>query len=236
MTKSRRPDQYMGVLAQTPPNVILAKRAPISSDKAYVPGDIWVNQIGLTAWVNSLGGAWIAIGTGSVGGISTITGGSGGPLSPTAGNINILGTSNQITATGAGSTLTLSLPAAVTVPGSLASTTTMTAGTDITATAGNVIINGAGKQLRVHGGAVTDFIGTATLAAGTVTVANTNIAATDRIFIQRVSINGSTTLGEFTYTISAATSFTITSVILGTPGSPQTGDTSVVTYHIVRQV
>lgn len=109
---------------------------------------------------------------------------------------------------------------------------------NITTTAGNVVINGAGKQLQVHGGAVTDFIGTATLAAGVTTggIANTNIAATDRIFIQRIAANASTTLGELTYTISAGASFTITSVILGTPGSTQTGDLSTVTYLIVRQV
>lgn len=101
---------------------------------------------------------------------------------------------------------------------------------------GNVIIAGAAHQLQVHGGAATDFIGTATLVAGTVTIANTNIATTDRIFIQRIASNASTTLGELSYTISAATSFTITSLILGTPGSTQTGDLSSVAYVIVRQV
>ena len=107
---------------------------------------------------------------------------------------------------------------------------------NITTTAGNVVISGAAKQLQVEGGAVTDFIGTATLVSGTVTIANTNIATTDRIFIQRVSANASTVLGEISYTISAATSFTITSLILGTPASPQTADVSTVTYFIVRQL
>ena len=101
---------------------------------------------------------------------------------------------------------------------------------------GNVIINGAGTQLRVHGGAVTDFIGTGTLVAGTATIANTNIAATDRIFIQRTAANASTTMGELSYTISAGASFTVTSLILGTPASTQTGDLSSFTYLIVRQV
>lgn len=114
--------------------------------------------------------------------------------------------------------------------------TTVTASGDITTTAGNVIISGAGKQLRVEGGAVTDFIGTGTLTAGTVTIANTNIATTDRIFIQRTAANASTTLGQFSYTISAGASFTVTSLILGTPGSTQTGDLSSFTYFIVRQV
>jgi hypothetical protein len=121
-----------------------------------------------------------------------------------------------------------------TAPNSGAFTTLTTSG-DYTAS-GNVIINAAGKQLRVHGGAVTDFIGTGTLASGTVTIANTNIASTDRIFTQRIAANGSTTLGMLSYTISAAASFTITSLIEGTPGSTQTADTSTFAYFIVRQV
>lgn len=107
---------------------------------------------------------------------------------------------------------------------------------NVLVTVGNVVINQAGKQLRVHGGAVTDFIGTGTLVSGTVTIANTNIAATDRIFLQRTGANASTTLGELSYTISAATSFTVTSLILGTPASTQTADVSSFTYFIVRQV
>lgn len=42
--------------------------------------------------------------------VQTITGDSGGALSPSSGNINILGTSGQITTTGSGSTLTLAFP------------------------------------------------------------------------------------------------------------------------------
>ncbi len=52
----------------------------------------------------------------------TITGDSGGALSPTSGNWNIFGTANQITTTGLGSTLTLSIPAVFIAPGSVEST------------------------------------------------------------------------------------------------------------------
>ncbi len=121
--------------------------------------------------------------------------------------------------------------------GNTAFTGSTTTSGNITTTAGNVVISGAAKQLQVEGGAVTDFIGTATiLAGGTITIANTNIAANDRIFIQRVSANSSTVLGELSYTISAATSFTVTSLILGTPASPQTADVSTFTYFIVRNL
>lgn len=104
-----------------------------------------------------------------------------------------------------------------------------------TSVTGNLILSSVATQLQMNGGAVTDFIGTATLSSGTITVANTNISATDRIFIQRQDINGSSALGMFTYSISASTSFTITSVQPGTPGSTETNDASIVMYWIVRQ-
>lgn len=107
---------------------------------------------------------------------------------------------------------------------------------DITATSGNMIVNGSAKQLRVKGGAITDFIGQGTLVAGVATIANTNIAATDRIFCQRYSINASTALGDYIVTISPGASFTVTSVQSATPASTQTGDTSQFNYFIVRQV
>ncbi len=118
-------------------------------------------------------------------------------------------------------------PASFATPGAIGGTTPA-AGTFTNLTVNDV--------LAMDGGAVTDFIGSATLALGTVTIANTNITANDHIIIQRRAINGSTTLGELTYSISAGASFTITSVILGTPASPQTADLSIVSYVIIRQV
>jgi hypothetical protein len=120
--------------------------------------------------------------------------------------------------------------------------TNSTSTTTINAGSGNIIatatleLNQHATELQVKGGNATDFIGTATLTAGTVTIANTNIASGDRIFISRTAVNASTTLGEFTYTISGATSFTVTSVILGTPASTQTADVSSFAYFIVRQI
>ncbi len=112
----------------------------------------------------------------------------------------------------------------------------VTSSGNITTTAGNIVISGAGKQLQIEGGAVTDFIGTATLVSGTVTVANTNIAATDRIIPFLISANASTVLGRLTYTISAGASFTITSKDPSTPANTLTGDVSTVGYLIVRQL
>lgn len=115
------------------------------------------------------------------------------------------------------------------------STTTINSGSgNVNVTGGHLSIATVAKTLLVNGGAATDFIGTGVLTAGTQTISNTNIAAGDVILITRTAVNASTTLGVLTYTISAATSFTVTSVILGTPGSTQTADVSSYAYFIVR--
>jgi len=100
---------------------------------------------------------------------------------------------------------------------------------------GNIAISAAASQLQVEGGAVTDFIGQATLVLGTVTVANTNIAATDKIFLSREGVGASTTLGELDVSISATTSFTITA-LQPTTGIVEESDLSIVNYFIVRQL
>ena len=98
---------------------------------------------------------------------------------------------------------------------------------------GDLILGTVATQLQMNGGAATDFIGNNTLNNGTLTINNTNIAATDRIFLQRIDINGSAAIGHLTYTISAATSFTVTSI--DAAGATETDDDSTFTYFIVRQ-
>lgn len=121
------------------------------------------------------------------------------------------------------------------VSGSVTAGTSITATAgDITATLGNVIVNGAAKQFRCHGGAVTDFIGQATLTLGTVDVANTNIAATDRVFVTRSAANLSSAYGTPLITITASTKFNITACKSDT--TTETGDVSTFDYVIVRQV
>lgn len=111
----------------------------------------------------------------------------------------------------------------------------LTSGTgNVSVTGGHLSIASVAKTLLVNGGAVTDFIGTGVLTAGTQTIANTNIAAGDVILLTRTAVNASVTLGMLTYTISAGASFTVTSVILGTPASTQTADVSSYAYFIVR--
>lgn len=104
---------------------------------------------------------------------------------------------------------------------------------DVEVSQGNLVIGAVAKQLQMNGGAVTDFIGQGTLVAGTVTIANTNIAAGDRILVTRSALNASPALGHLITTISAATSFTVAS--FDATGSAATTDVSSFDYFIVRE-
>jgi hypothetical protein len=66
-------------------------------------------------------------------------------------------------------------------------------------------------------------------------VANTNIATGDMIFIERTAVNASSALGVFGYTISNGTSFTINALSTLT-ATTLTADVSSVTYIIIRPV
>lgn len=99
---------------------------------------------------------------------------------------------------------------------------------------GNLQIGATGKQLQVKGGAVTDFIGQATLVNGVATILNTNIAATDRVFLSRSAKNASTAYGVFQVTISAGVNFVITACKSDT--TTETNDQSTVDYFIVRSI
>lgn len=165
-------------------------------------------------------------GTGAHTGTITLAGGTG---AQTLNIANSTGGKTVNIATGAGAN-TLTLGSTNTT-----STTTINSGSgNVNVVGGHLAIASVARTLLVNGGAVTDFIGTGVLTAGTQTIANTNIAAGDVILLTRTDVNASTTLGVLTYTISAGASFTVTSVILGTPGSTQTGDLSSYAYFIVR--
>lgn len=261
MSLARKALQYLGVRAARPPNIILTERAPTTTDKAYVKGDIWVDLTNQASYQYAGGGDWISLGTGAVGGVVTVDGDTG-TATPAGGVINIIGTAaDGLSFSGVGDTLTGSIDQSTTIQRGtveLATDAEAVTGTDAdravtpaaltarleapgaiggTTPAAAEFTTVAATQLQVEGGAVTDFIGTATLALGTTgAIANTNIAAGDRIFIQRIAANASTLLGELSYTISAGASFTITALETATPGDTEVGDLSTVAYFIVREL
>lgn len=82
---------------------------------------------------------------------------------------NVLGTANQITSTVSSGVATLSLPSAITAPGSLTTTTTLTGGTGVTATTGNIsaTVGAVSAATTVTGGTgVTATTGNITATAG----------------------------------------------------------------------
>lgn len=217
------------------PDPIVAQRAPTTSDKAVV-GQIWVDQVGQLSYIfikNSGGNSvWVvqsnnggaAVFTSlTVNGASVLT----GSVTQTAGNVSI-------GADAAAQTIAIGTGAAVkgiTIGSATAGSTLALVGGGAVQVAtvdcqSNLVLSTAGTKLIVNGGAVTDFIGTAVLVGGTVAVANTNIAANDRIFLS-VSLPGGTQ-GFLSYAINAGVDFTISST--------NALDTSTVAYFIVRQI
>ncbi len=255
MALSRSARQYMGVRAILPPDLQFAERNPSSSDRAYVKGTLWLNTADATAWMWPGSGDWIALGSGTTGALVTLTGDSGGAISPVAGNIDILGTADQIDIVGTAGTLTASLPSAVILPGSLLATTsleattTVTAGTsitatlgDITATNGNFVKGTAGNKdvytsLATTTTAGANSAGTVTLVGGTATISTTAVTASSkiRIYRQGIGATGAAALGILTIgTITAATSFVINSVQAADATALEATDVSVVFWEIVN--
>lgn len=236
-------------------------RAPASTDVRsptgfYQPGQIWVYinnaayiLLGLSSSNGVTSATWVQV-SDSDGPILSVVGTANQITVSTAAGVATISLPSAIIAPGSlTTTTTLAATTTVTAGTGITSTTgniTATAGAvnagtsmtatagDITATLGNVIINGAAKQLRIHGGAATDFIGQVTLTNGTADVLNTNIAATDLIFVTRSAKNGSTAYGGALITITAATKFNLTACKADT--TTETNDQSTFDYVIIRQV
>lgn len=102
---------------------------------------------------------------------------------------------------------------------------------------GDVALNGdlelaEDKAISIKTGAVTNYAGSGTLVAGVLAIANTNIAATDLVFVQRIDANSSTAIGFMSYTIVANTSLTITS--LAADATTETDDVSNFVFLIIK--
>lgn len=197
---------------------VIAQRAPTSRDKTgFAYGDMWINQTTDTSYqfMNVTAGAavWEATAGGSAA-VETITGDSGGALSPTAGNFNLLGTANQITVSGSGSTETWSIPSSFVAPGSVTATTTLTATLgNITATNGNLVLAHAGNKLSIHAStASSDSVGVTSAMSGSpgaVSVTTSACTTSSIILFSRATTGG--TPGNVSITAQSNGSFTLTS-------------------------
>jgi hypothetical protein len=106
----------LNLVPPNPVNLVRAARDPASTDNVYSIGTEWQNtstgdffKLLTTSYQGVVGAAyWDKFASSLSNEIVQITGNSG-VVTPASGNVNILGSSGQIVATGSGSTLTLSL-------------------------------------------------------------------------------------------------------------------------------
>jgi hypothetical protein len=145
--------QSVGSASTNPFITIIESRAPTGNDgpnQKYLVGQRWVNasdghaEYFLLGYISSGGvvqANWTQLSGGS-GNIQTLTGDTGGPISPVAGNINIVGDGlSGATFHGAGNTLTAVLSA---IPNTalLDSSITLVAGVGISISASPVFLGG----------------------------------------------------------------------------------------------
>lgn len=231
MALSRGSRQYLGVRAILPPDLQMAQRAPTSADKAYVKGTLWLDLAAAAAYMWPGSGDWIALGSGTSGAIVTLTGDSGGAIAPVAGNIDILGTADQIEVAGTAGTLTLSIPAAFIAPGSIEAVTSILAGTSITATAGNIVADAG--DIEATAGAVS--AGTSVTAGTTITATLGNITATNGNFVKGTAGNKDVYSSVASTTTAGANSAGTVTLVAGTATVSTSAVTASSLIRIYRQ-
>lgn len=106
-TFSPNPLGYEGIDFYQNPPFINANRPPSTHDQLN-PGSIWQdNSVNPpNQYITSGAGTWVVLSSGA-GFVGTLTGNTGGAISPSSGNINVVGT-GSISVAGSGSTLTIS--------------------------------------------------------------------------------------------------------------------------------
>lgn len=214
----KEPQSYEGINIIVPVGgwrLVKSSRSPTSSDIKYPIGTIWINTANNTCWIlTSAPGSWTEFAASAGGAILSITGDSGGALGPTAGNFNILGTANQVSVTGAGSTETISLigpytPATYTAHGVLIGEGTSSIAATAAGTNGQVLLGSTGADpafgTLTSSTGITFTTGAASLAINTSTggfavVDQTTSSASLAVQKMYVTDNGATLV---TYTLPA---------------------------------
>jgi hypothetical protein len=215
-------NNYAVAVGTNPRHLIhLDVRAPAATDILYSVGTEWVDTVNnavyfltsFSASGNTTSANWISSGGGATE-VSTIN-----SLSPTAGNINIVGTASQLTVSNTGSTVTLSLPSPITVPGSLTATTILAATTSLQ-------LNGAANTVKINASApTTSAVGFITLSGSATTTLTSSAITANSIILFSLKTLGTLTSSAITYTTTAG-SATIT------PVGPT--DTSTYGYLIIN--
>lgn len=175
------PLAYIGVEPITPPLFVVYDRAPTSTDTKNVNlGTLWLVKASQDVYILvSLSGGvadWVLF-TGGSGSVTALEADDSNQAVPTAGVITVAGGSN-INTTAVGSTLTVNLDNSISVSGSV------TAGTGITSTTGNIVATAgqvnAGTTVTGGTGLIATT-GDVTVMAGNVTLPDTNTTATEGV-------------------------------------------------------
>jgi hypothetical protein len=207
-------------------------RAPSASDILYPIGKRWI-------YVNN--SAWELIGLTTFNGATTANWVQ--TVSSVGDVLSVSGTTNQVTAAPTSGNVVLSTPATFIAPGSITSTTSLTATLgNITATNGNFVKGTAGNKdvytsLATTAAAGANSAGTVTLVGGTATIATTAVTAASKIRYSRQSVGatGAAATGNLSIgTITAGVSFIINSVTPTDTTALATTDVSVIFWEIVN--
>jgi len=203
-------------------------RAPTTADLGFTIGYQAIYNGTVYCFTGATNGqaVWTILGGGSSD-VNTIN-----SLSPTAGNIDIVGTTNRVNVSSTGSTVTLTLPNTVSGLTGVSANTLTAASGNITATNGNLVLSTNGNKLVIPFGANCS-LSSDTLVNGVKAVTNTAVSANSKIFISRDGLNASTAIGELIVSAIVAGGFTITSVRHNTLAT-ETGDQSTFNYLIIN--
>jgi hypothetical protein len=161
------PLSYMGVNPRTPVPFYSRPMDPTSTDYAnFILGTIWLNTTSEAIWMlvskSAQVATWVMISTGASGTVIELTGNSGGPILPLAGNINVVGDGTTITVVGNPATHTLTISAVNT---GTVSTLTGNSGGAVSPTAGNINVIGDTVGITITGNPGTHTL-TASLVGG----------------------------------------------------------------------
>ena len=187
MSLARSALQYLGVRAINPPNLQLATRAPTSGDTSFLKGTLWLDTVAGTSYMWPGSGNWISLGSGMLGAIVTLTGNSGGAISPVGGNVDIVGGSG-VTVTGTAGTLTIDL----TGGGIAMDSFVPNAGTNpvVPSALGVVTMAGTANQITTTGGlnsltfsTPSTFIAPGTIASTTTITSGTALISTTTLLV-----------------------------------------------------
>lgn len=209
------------------PFPIFKTRAPGSKDKNFNIGQVWVYKVSNTVRNSYMFGGLTSAGvpiwmqqSNGAGDISTLTGSTGGAISPTAGNITLAAGTGMLSIAGSGSTLTFNVnfaapPALGSGTPAAVSSTILTHGKENYTTLASTTSAGALSA------------GSVALVGGTATIASTAVTANSLIRISVQALGTVTTAKAVAATAkTAGVSFVLTSA--------DATDTSTIFWEIIN--